>query len=388
MSRLRLALWPLLLTACQVQAPSAPSVDEAVSDDVSDEEPVEEAEDEAPVEEEDETPDEEEHEEEHEEETEDETEESGLSDFELCFEEIMSDDPEAEPGPNYDQFSPVIGTHCAGTDHQDIADVERVVFLGDSVTVGTPPTADGEMYRNILAGELAGRFGLDEPDWLWQGINLFEGTSYSMESGDFAHCAEWGARTDDLMQDGDQVLDCFPIDSRDEVTLVVMTVGGNDLASLTKGFIEGKSHDELWSQTEEFTGLLRETLEWITEPGQFENGVYVVFTNLYEFTDATGDVTACPVAGLAGFGEAVTDPALEEMVIWSTEEYMSMATDTGTDMLFLLESFCGHGYNYDDPDGRCYRGADAELWFDLTCTHPNPTGHAQIADMVMAVVEE
>ena len=69
-------------------------------------------------------------------ETEEETEDNGLSEFELCFEEIMGVDPETEGGPDYDQFSPVIGTHCAGTDHQDIADVERVVFLGDSVTVG------------------------------------------------------------------------------------------------------------------------------------------------------------------------------------------------------------------------------------------------------------
>ena len=67
---------------------------------------------------------------------------------------------------------------------------------------------------------------------------------------------------------------------------------------------------------------------------------------------------------------------------------MSIAVDTGTDMLILLETFCGHGFNYDDPDGRCYRGPDAELWFDLTCIHPNPIGHAVIADMFFNVVQE
>ena len=39
-------------------------------------------------------------------------------------------------GPNYDQFGPQVGSHCLGTNHQDIDKVERVVFLGDSVTVG------------------------------------------------------------------------------------------------------------------------------------------------------------------------------------------------------------------------------------------------------------
>ncbi|MEQ9323824.1 MAG: hypothetical protein RIF41_31965, partial [Polyangiaceae bacterium] len=42
-------------------------------------------------------------------------------------------------GPDYDQFMPVVDSHCLGTDHQDITNVEHVVFLGDSVTVSTPP---------------------------------------------------------------------------------------------------------------------------------------------------------------------------------------------------------------------------------------------------------
>ena len=168
----------------------------------------------------------------------------------------------------------------------------------------------------------------------------------------------------------------------------MITVGGNDLSNLTEGFIEGQPVEQLWSQTEEAMQLVREAVEWFKVPGRFPNGVYVVTTNLYEFTDATGDVTACPAAGLAGFDAAVGDPALAEMVIWAMEEFMSIAVDTNTDMLFLLETFCGHGYNFDDPGGRCYRGSEAELWFDLTCTHPNPVGHEVIADMFLSVVQE
>ncbi len=190
------------------------------------------------------------------------------------------------------------------------------------------------------------------------------------------------------MRDDDQVERCLPEDERDKTTLVVMTIGGNDLNALTEGFMAKEPVEDLWTETEEFMALVRDTMEWIKEPGRFPNGVYVIFTNLYEFTDATGDVTSCPAAELAGYTDAVTDPALEEMVIWSMEEFMSISVDTGTDMLFLLETFCGHGFNYDDPDGRCYRGADAELWFDLTCIHPNTTGHEVISDMFLSVVDE
>ncbi len=49
-----------------------------------------------------------------------------------CFADIY--DPSI-PGPNYDQFSPTVGSHCFGTNQQDITGVERVVFLGDSVPV-------------------------------------------------------------------------------------------------------------------------------------------------------------------------------------------------------------------------------------------------------------
>ena len=94
-----------------------------------------------------------------------------------------------------------------------------------------------------------------------------------------------------------------------------------------------------------------------------------------------------PGAALAGY-EAIDDPELTNMVIHAMEQYVSVSVDTGTDMLFLLEHFCGHGYNRDDPDGRCYRGADAELWFDLTCIHPNAGGHDAISNMFMSMVDE
>jgi len=67
---------------------------------------------------------------------------------------------------------------------------------------------------------------------------------------------------------------------------------------------------------------------------------------------------------------------------------MSIAVDTRTDMIFMLESFCGHGHAHDDPSAPCYRGPGTEIWFDLSCIHPNPTGHGVIADMVMSVVTE
>lgn len=292
-------------------------------------------------------------------------------------------------GPNYDQFNPIIGSHCMGTNHQDITGVQRVVFLGDSITVGTPPTLSGDFYRAKVADTLAMKFGLDKPNLLWKSADPINGTAILQESGNFASCSKWGARTDDFLAGGNQIPDCFPADKLNQRTLVIMTMGGNDIASITKDASNGATQMELMNKTQGFVNLMREAVAWFYEPGRFPNGVYVIFANNYEFTDGTAEVQSCDVSGLAGFDQPVPSPKdLQALVVWANEQYMSTAVEFGADMIFLLEDFCGHGFNADNPQAPCYRGPGNENWFDLTCIHPNPTGHQHVTDMFMAVVNE
>lgn len=309
---------------------------------------------------------------------------------ERCFPEIF--DP-AAPSPNYDPFAPVIGDHCVGTHHQTIRNVERVVFLGDSMTVGSPPTLSAQFYRSQLATRLADHFGIEPPSAVWQGYDPFEGTSVLRESGAFASCARWGARTEDLLETGTQLVDCFPSEAvRAKKTLVVMTVGGNDVARFTKAGAQAP-YDESRQAVEAFVARLEQAVAWIKSPGRFPNGVDLVFANLYEFTDGTGALDSCPAVGLGsyvgfdtGFEPWEHPEWLQALMVWANEQFMRIAVETGSDLVFLLETFCGHGFAFDDVDNRCYRGPDAERWFDLTCIHPNPTGHAQIADFFFQVI--
>jgi lysophospholipase L1-like esterase len=175
----------------------------------------------------------------------------------------------------------------------------------------------------------------------------------------------------------------------DKKTLVVMTMGGNDLSALTQDAIDGADMATLWAETQAFVADMRAAIEWFKTPGRFPNGVYVVFGNIYEFTDGTGNTQSCDVSSLAGFSDPVPAPAqLAEMVVWAEEQYMSIAVDNGVDMVFSLEEFCGHGFERDDTAAPCYRGPGQAAYFDLTCIHPNPTGHQHLADMFMAVVNE
>ena len=211
-----------------------------------------------------------------------------LSASQRCFADIT--DPES-PGPDYDQHAPVVGSHCAGTNHQDIQGVERVVFLGDSVTNGTPNDFhalcldNDHFFRVRLANWLSERFDLDqgEPvDWeQWEAYScLYDGNAGARNVGDFWNCAQWGAdngdfmgrintrqvpedereafcddccaqrvcgpdrrcirsaaspATDDQCERPDKSLfRCVPEGVIEERTLFVFTTGGNDVAKITQ----------------------------------------------------------------------------------------------------------------------------------------------------------
>jgi lysophospholipase L1-like esterase len=319
-----------------------------------------------------------------------------------CFPTIY--DPNV-PGPNYDQFKPTVGSHCFGTNHQAIQNIERVVFLGDSVTVGVPNlglnlvglgfpsgagTPDKDFYRSKLADALATKFGLSKPSALWKAVNPQAGTSLLQSDGAFASCARWGGRNDDLLLPPQKQLEvCIPPNDRTKRTLIVFTSGGNDLANLTKEAIAGASRTKLDQLAAETVKNLEDAIVWIKTPGRFPNGVSVIYGNIYEFTDGTGDTSSCPAAQLAGFGSPPPDPAALTAVVSGIEEqYMRIAVQYGVDLIWMLEHFCGHGWKSDDASGRCYRGPNTPRYFDVSCTHPSTEGHQKIVDMFMAVVNE
>jgi len=258
---------------------------------------------------------------------------------------------------DYDQFSPTIGEHCKGTDHQQIEGVEKVVFLGDSITQGTFPTSASDYYRTVLGNTLGERFA---------GVEV-------------AECAENGARMRDLMNN--QIPQCFP-DVESKRTLVVMTMGGNDVAEWARDKLPLETAK---AEADSVADELREAVNWFyADASRFPAGVFVVFANVYEYTDGTAQLDSCPGASLIGFTGEYLDGA--GALAHLEEQMMKVAVDTNTDLVFMLEEFCGHGYKRDES-GTCDRGPDAELWFDLTCIHPTPAGHHALANLFDTVID-
>jgi lysophospholipase L1-like esterase len=266
---------------------------------------------------------------------------------------------------DYSALDPVVPAHCLGTNHQDVGTVGKVVFLGDSITAGTPPTFPDEFYTARIVAGLEQRFG----------------------SIEVADCAEWGARIDDLLIDGDQIQTCFAAPSA-VPTLVVFTIGGNDMVAWGEDLGAGDSEAEVQAKYDAAMVQLETTLTWLRDQQAtlFPAGLSIIFTNVYEFTDSTNDVGVCPLSDFFDIPEDIEQFAQGYAGIG--ESYMGIAIRTGSDMVFLHEEFCGHGFFYDDPSNPCYRGPETEQWFDGTCIHPTPEGHARIAEMVLAVVDE
>ncbi len=277
---------------------------------------------------------------------------------EECFRERTG-----ELGPDYDQFGMVVGRHCKGSDHQDIEGIEKVVFLGDSITVGTPPTRIDDWYRNILGRELPLRFG---------------------EDLEIVSCAEFGARTDDFLLGKKEIEECFPDGGDPKRTLVLFTMGGNDIARWAQDLL---TPEEASIQADAAATLLEDAVRWFYEPGRFPAGIFVVYANPYEYTDATGDLESCELAAALGNLDGNWIEGAGAFIEFQ-ERYARLAVETGADMVFALEHFCGHGYRRDDPQSQCYLGPDSELWFDLTCIHPSTEGHAALADLFLAVIDE
>lgn len=266
--------------------------------------------------------------------------------------------------PEYDDLGVVPGRHCSGTNHQDIDGIEKVVFLGDSITAGTPPTLPADVYRAVLTASLQARFGDDL---------------------EFANCSEFGARTDDYLPT--QIPACFE-DVQDKRTLVVSTMGGNDTFAAATEVMETGDVGAAAAVLERAVDHQRDAMRWFrdNEDVMFPAGVFVITGNVYEFTDATGDMGSCPLASNLGFAGVI--PEIRDAYLYINEAFLEISVETQTDSTFMLENFCGHGFFAGDPENECYRGPEAQTWFDPTCIHPNTEGHAAIAQMFLDVVEE
>ncbi len=317
---------------------------------------------------------------------------------ERCFPHVRA---LAAPSPRYDAPDLHAGTHCLGTNNQDVTGIEQVVFVGDSVTVGVPNaglnltqwgfpvgagTPTSAFYRNRLADALAAKFALAPPNFLWREANPSTQAAALQSSGAFHACAKWGSKMEHVLG---QLQACLPQSLRGKKTLIIMTAGGNDLAGMTSDALKGASRAQLEQRAADVVARLEATAAWVKAPGRFPAGVALVYGNVYEYTDGTNQLAACPGAQAINMSGPLPDAAtLSDVVFRMQESLVRVATQHGVDVIWMYEHFCGHGWRNDDAGAPCYRGPGTKRFFDASCFHPTTEGHQRLAELFMAVVNE
>ncbi len=255
------------------------------------------------------------------------------------------------------EFDAEVSDTCAGTAHQDIDDVDKLVIMGDSISDGAGASSNVNAYFSILHASLETHFG------------------HSIE---LVNCAVGGAVNSGLVG---QINNCFTAQESMR-TLVVFTSGGNDIANMA--FSKLSTADGL-AAVDTMVGHLDAAVAMFDDTTRWPEGVFVVFADVYEYTDATANMSSCPLAALGGLSG--TWEAGLPVFAYMTSEYGRIAAEYGRDVIFMEETFCGHGFAADSPESPCNEVA-GDNWFSFDCIHPNNAGHKAIADLFYSVVTQ
>jgi lysophospholipase L1-like esterase len=153
--------------------------------------------------------------------------------------------------------------------------------------------------------------------------------------------------------------------------LVTITIGGNDLNGHAIQAIGGTDA----AARGEFQTHLMAELAALTAPGRLGSGkVYVVVSNVYDFTDGMGDFATVK----CGPGANVK-PDRDVAVFTAWNGVMSdQIKNVGATLYDMHADFFGHGYN---------NTSAPDVWYDSgSCIHPNSAGHDEIRRSIYKIV--
>ena len=231
-----------------------------------------------------------------------------------------------------------------------------VIFLGDSITAGAGAQNADKKYASLLVN--------NTDDWPeWDGIDL--ATRYpGIEVVDVSQGGSWTGTVlnEQIGRFEDQLT--LPFEGE---ALVVITVGGNDLQSV---LLNPSGVDE---RIEKTVGNWREMAEYFLDAQRFPDGSTVLMANVYEPTDAVGQVGNC----FYGLNISSLMPHLHN----ANTQLRGLSEEVGFSALDMRGTFLGHGFNYNDPTTAYYNKDDPSLWLANDCVHPNPRGHHEIRAM-------
>lgn len=242
-------------------------------------------------------------------------------------------------------------------------DVTRIVFLGDSITAGAGVFSPSADYASLLVDNVDATW----PDHAGNDLTTRFGTLEVID------VSRGQATTEDVLNVQLPSLEAQLTGDPGGATLVVGTIGGNDLIDLI--FNIGQAEQEAARIADNVAAIAA----WFDDPVRFPGPTYVYLTNIYEPTDGTGQADECFYSIDVGFLE----PVLEDI----NGRTLASARTDGWSWVDLHGHFLGHGHNHDDPGVATYHAEDPTLWLANDCIHPNGRGHHEVRRLFLAAID-
>ncbi len=243
-------------------------------------------------------------------------------------------------------------------------DPKRVIFLGDSITERYGASDDSQAYTALM---------VENDDQTWPDREGDDLATLFPDLTEVVDVSRGGATTDTVLSSQLGKLDTNMTLPAEGESLVVMTIGGNDIMGL---MTSGSS--DYTEPLQDIQDNLREIVSTFQDPELFPDGAWIYVTNVYDPSDGTGQADECFYGLDLGH--------LMEPMQQTNDGYLALGQELGFSIVDMHGHFLGHAYNGDDPTNEHYTGDDYELWFYQDCIHPNDAGHNQIRRLFMSAI--
>jgi lysophospholipase L1-like esterase len=226
---------------------------------------------------------------------------------------------------------PTADAGSAGTTKSPLKKLGSLVILGDSIGDGG---GVAPFYYDVLKQKLQAKYGTIA----------------------YAHEAQSGSKTDALSSQVSRLSHNMP-----GPVAVCITSGGNDMKAQVQAILlglDGPARATMGTN-------VRNALSAILAPNRFGQGVHarVFEANIYDASDGVGDFGAHQCAFGQGLPATPSDGFFGNWNAVVTQEVGAKSQV----LMDIHARFRGHGYS------------GSPNWYARDCTHPNATGHAELA---------
>lgn len=281
--------------------------------------------------------------------------------------DIEDTDTDVEDTDTY-QADPDVDTYVP-EDYRPV-DPKTVVFLGDSITAGSGASSAELRYKSLLVEDQSTMW----QTWAEQDLESLYGP---LEVIDVSVA---GAQTGSLIERQLPALDEAIGGSLSGETIIVMTIGGNDMQGALPAMLLNEDKEAAYEERirpalDNFATIL----DYFEDPARFPDGAKVFLTNVYEPTDNGGRAAGC------FFGVDI-GPALPYLDR-ANDEIRALAVERGVAAIDLRGHFLGHGHNHEDATLEAHDAADPTLWMANDCIHPNDRGHHEVRRLFLTAID-